>query len=153
MLARRGVTLLELMTVVIVVGILAMIAIPQFFQAQERVRGSEAMQQLGSIRGAQLRWRSHSRALRNEDVYTLTDTDLDFNVADTTDWAFTLTTSTNPAKNPDAIATRTAAHGGTETNKIYIDLNGGNLCANNTVYGLPLAVDATVGGCLPGPGS
>jgi len=52
----KGFTLLELLTVVIIIAILAAIAIPQFFKAAERARASEAVNLLGVIRSAQIRY-------------------------------------------------------------------------------------------------
>ena len=53
---RKGFTLLELLTVVIIVAILAVIAIPQYFKAAERARATEAVNLLGMIRRAQIRY-------------------------------------------------------------------------------------------------
>ena len=55
-LNKRGFTLLELMIVVIVIGILASIAIPQYVHTIERARGAEALVNLGSIRGSMQRY-------------------------------------------------------------------------------------------------
>ena len=55
---RKGFTLLELIIVVIIIGILAMIAVPQFFKVAERGRAAEAINILGALRSAQLRYYS-----------------------------------------------------------------------------------------------
>lgn len=51
-----GFTLIELMVVVVIIGILASLAIPQYTKTVERSRQSEAITNLGIIRGAQLRY-------------------------------------------------------------------------------------------------
>ncbi|MFA5272230.1 MAG: prepilin-type N-terminal cleavage/methylation domain-containing protein [Candidatus Omnitrophota bacterium] len=53
---KKGFTLMELIVVVIIVGILAMVGLPQFFQVAERGRAAEANGVLGSIRSAQIRY-------------------------------------------------------------------------------------------------
>lgn len=52
---RKGFTLLEVLTVVIIVAILASLAVPQFFRVAERARAAEGVQILGAVRSAQMR--------------------------------------------------------------------------------------------------
>jgi len=53
MLKRKGFTLIEVLIVVIILGILATIAIPQFSQMVKRARLAEAWTNLAAIRTAQ----------------------------------------------------------------------------------------------------
>ena len=49
---KRGFTLLEVLIVVIIIGILAGIALPQYMSTLEKARSAEAMTNLGTLRSA-----------------------------------------------------------------------------------------------------
>ena len=48
-MTRKGFTLLELIIVIVIIGILASIGIPRYFDAIEKARGAEAKGTLGEI--------------------------------------------------------------------------------------------------------
>ena len=59
--SHQGFTLLELLIVVIILGILAALALPQYLKTVERSRGSEAIIHLGAIRTGELNYYAEHR--------------------------------------------------------------------------------------------
>jgi Tfp pilus assembly protein PilE len=57
---------MELIIVVVVIGILAMIGLPQFFKVAERGRSAEAAAILGALRSAQLRYYAEYSAVATD---------------------------------------------------------------------------------------
>ena len=60
MSSKKGFTLLELIIVVIVIGVLATIAIPQYTKAVERAKGGKATSNLNLIRQAEHLYRANN---------------------------------------------------------------------------------------------
>lgn len=56
---RKGFTLIELLVVILIIGILASIAVPQYFKAVEKARVGEATTTLASIRAAADRYKAN----------------------------------------------------------------------------------------------
>ena len=75
---KKGFTLMELLIVVLLIGILAGIAIPQYFNAIERQRSVEALGVLGDIEKAQMRYAAINEA------FTTDFSNLDIDLGDTT---------------------------------------------------------------------
>jgi len=79
---KRGFTLIEVLIVVIILGILATLAIPQFTNMVKRARVSEAWSALGAVRTSQaVYWMEHETYADDIDDLDVDDVIGDFTVS------------------------------------------------------------------------
>ena len=95
-MSKKGFTLVELLMVVIIIGILVTLAVPNYYRSVERAKAGKAKAAMDGIRKAELQYRAFN------DEYTatldpdLTDFDLpgDLQDGNDSDWTYTITQNT-----------------------------------------------------------
>ncbi|MBU3911930.1 MAG: prepilin-type N-terminal cleavage/methylation domain-containing protein [Candidatus Omnitrophica bacterium] len=87
-MSRKGFTLVEVLIVVIIIGILAAIGVPQFANSIEKAKGGEARAGLGHLQTGEKVY------FAENEYYTTTPADLDITLSQRF-WAFSISTPTS----------------------------------------------------------
>lgn len=132
---RKGFTLMELIIVVIIIGILAMIGLPQYFKTTERARMAEALDTLGAIRSAELRFSMSNGAGNSTAVWN--DLDIDQIPATTNFAAPTLTGGQACSGTTDTVVASIARSSKTAAYTVAISCSGKLTCTDGTCPPLP----------------
>lgn len=125
---RKGFTLLELIVVVIIVGILASIAVPQFFKVAERARSAEGQAAIGALRGSQMRYYAE------KGLYTNDETELDMENPPNGYRFFNVPVASNASNDLASIERNSGVAwpaGNGTAYEIHIDEDGNIWCENN----------------------
>ncbi|NQT46751.1 MAG: prepilin-type N-terminal cleavage/methylation domain-containing protein [Candidatus Omnitrophica bacterium] len=83
---KKSFTLIELLIVVLIVGILATVALPQYTKVVEKAKWAEAVSMLGSIRQMCLLYYAEHSFYPNASAYTTINVDLEPTYSPVGDW-------------------------------------------------------------------
>ncbi len=117
---KKGFTLVELLMVVIIIGILVTLAIPNYYRSIERAKAGKAKAALDSIRKSQLQYRAYSDDFAL-DLTDLVDFELPAGLSDQSDgdWIYDMT-----ADGTDLTLTAERVAGVNSAEEIYMDQDG-----------------------------
>lgn len=93
-MSKGGFTLIELLVVVLIIGILAAIAVPQYFKVVEKGKFAETMQWVSGLKGAQERYLAKNG---NYFYGTITSSSFDANLSNMTKYTASATSTASPA--------------------------------------------------------
>jgi len=124
---KKGFTLVELLMVVIIIGILVTLAVPNYFKAVERAKGATAKSGLSAIHKAEIAYQNSPQEEVYCDLATLDGSDIvDFRDPTDLNWGYAITPlAGGPGVDPTFIATATRLGGGSTSGlTITIDQDG-----------------------------
>jgi len=120
---KKGFTLVELLMVVIIIGILVTLAVPNYYKTIERAKAAKAKATLDLLRKAELQYQLlYDDFTSNLPELDLVDTAITPSTSNDNDWTYaTLATAGDPQT---FVATATRTGGGGDGSTITIDQDG-----------------------------